>query len=65
MNIVLVKGQLLKSNSFFIIFEIINMNQEKIIQKMKKANDMEIHKHELYHQVYKKMISQMAKNSTD
>ena len=59
------KGQLLRSNSFFIIFEIISMEQEKIIQQMKKANDVEISKNELYGQTYRKMISLMAKNSAD
>ena len=59
------KGQLLRSDSFFIIFEIISMQQEKIIQQMKKTNDVEIHKNELYAQTYKKMISLMAKNSAD
>jgi len=59
------KGQLLRSNSFFIVFEIISMEQGKIIQEMKKANDVEICKNELYGQVYTKMISLMAKNSAD
>jgi len=41
------------------------MEQEKIIQQMKKANDVEIRKNESYGQVYRKMISLMAKNSMD
>ena len=41
------------------------MEQEKIIQQMKKANDSEIRKNEKYGQVYRKMISLMAKNSAD
>ena len=41
------------------------MEQEKIIQQMEKANDVEIHKNESYGQVYSKMISIMAKDSAD
>ena len=41
------------------------MDREKIIQQMKEENDAEIHKNELYGQVYRKMISLMAKNSLD
>ena len=41
------------------------MEQQKIIQQMKKTNDVEIHKNELYAQTYRKMISIMAKNSAD
>ena len=57
------KGQFLRSNSFFIIFEIINMEQEKIIKQMKEANDSQISKNELYGKTYRKMISIMAKDS--
>ena len=39
------------------------MEQEKIIQQMKKANNIEISKNESYGQVYRKMISLMAKDS--
>ena len=41
------------------------MEREKIIQHMKEENDAEIHKNELYGQVYRKMVSQMAKNSLE
>ena len=41
------------------------MEQEKIIQQIKKANDVEICKNEVYGEVYRKMISQMAKNPID
>ena len=41
------------------------MKQDKIIQQMKKANDVEICKNEVYGKVYRKMISLMAKNSAD
>ena len=41
------------------------MDRKKVIQRMKEENDAEIHKNEYYGEVYRKMISQMAKNSLD
>ena len=41
------------------------MEQEKIIQQMNKANNVEIRKNESYGQVYRKMISLMAKDSAE